>query len=543
MAPSRGTVAAGHPRSAEIAAAVLREGGTAADATVAGTFASWVCEPLLTGPAAGGHLLAVPPDGPALAIDAFCQVPGRRPADAGERERTARDPLDGLHAVEVDFGDAHQVFHVGGASVAAFGLLDGLVRLHERWGRLPLADLAAPAAAMAREGVVLNRQQAFVADLLHGILVSSPESAALWAPGDLLLREGDLLRDPELGDTIERLGAEGVAPLRDGDLAAACVDWAARHGGVLTRADLAGYRAVERAPIRLPYRDRTVLTVPPPSAGGVLLALALARLDRDAARAGGVRAPVAVGRHAEDAEGPSPAELVAAMADADAERTDAFEQGLVREGFADELLRLRLGSTTHLSVIDADGLSCAITTTNGEGSGVIVPGTGIHLNNIMGEEDLNPRLRGGEGSVARDLAPFPPGRRMPSMMAPTAVLGPGGPAAAGGPTIGTVEAILGSAGSARIRSALLQTVVGLVDRGLGPVGAVEAPRIHVEEGVVYAEPGLLGAVGDWTGGRTAVEFRAQNLYFGGVQLVARDPATGVLTGAADPRRGGAVAVA
>jgi gamma-glutamyltranspeptidase / glutathione hydrolase len=524
MAPSRGTVAAGHPRAAEIAATVLREGGTAADATVAGTFASWVCEPLLTGPAAGGHLLAVPPDGPAVAIDAFCQVPGLHPEGDAERERTARDPLDALHAVEVDFGDAHQVFHVGGASVAGFGLMDGLVRLHDRWGRLPLADLAAPAAAMARDGVVLNRQQAFVAALLRGILESSAESRALWSPGGRLLVEGDLLRDPELGDTIERLGSEGARPLRDGDLATACVDWAARHGGVLTRADLAGYRAVERAPIRLPYRDRTILTVPPPSAGGVLLALALGRLDRMP------DAPRAPGTHA--APGPTPADLVAAMADADAERTDAFEEGLVREGFADELLRLRLGSTTHLSVIDADGLSCAITTTNGEGSGVIVPGTGIHLNNIMGEEDLNPRLRGGEGSGARSLPPFPPGRRMPSMMAPTAVLGPAGP----------VEAILGSAGSARIRSALLQTVVGLVDRGLGPVDAVAAPRIHVEEGVVYAEPGLLGATGDWTGGRTAVEFREQNLFFGGVQLVTRDPVTGTLTGAADPRRGGAVAV-
>ncbi|MEV4422322.1 gamma-glutamyltransferase [Patulibacter sp. NPDC049589] len=533
MAPSRGTVAAGHPRTAEVGAAVLRAGGSAADAAVAGTFASWVCEPLLTGPAAGGHLLAVPVDGPPVAIDAFCQVPGLHPSGAAEEARVARDPLDALLPVDVDFGDAHQVFHVGGASVAAFGLMDGLVRLHERWGRLPLADLAAPAAAMARDGVVLNRQQAFVADLLCGILASTPEACALWAPGGRLLAEGDVLRDPALGDTIERLGAEGVAPLRDGDLAAACVDWAARHGGVLTRADLAGYRAVERAPIRLPYRDRTILTVPPPSAGGVLLALALGRLDR-----GGTADPRGSGGERSVPGGPPPAELVAAMADADAERTDAFEEGLVREGFADELLRLRLGSTTHLSVVDADGLSCAITTTNGEGSGVIVPGTGIHLNNIMGEEDLNPRLRGGAGSSARDLPPFAPGRRMPSMMAPTAVLAPGPDGGAGG-----LEAILGSAGSARIRSALLQTVVGLVDRGLGPVGAVDAPRIHVEEGVVYAEPGLTGAVGDWTGGRTAVEFREQNLFFGGVQLVCRDPVTGELRGAADPRRGGAVAVA
>jgi gamma-glutamyltranspeptidase/glutathione hydrolase len=520
MPPSRGTVAAGHPRTAEIGARVLREGGSAADAAVACALASWVCEPLLTGPAAGGHLLGVPVDGPPVAIDAFCQVPGLHPDGPDERRRTAGDPTADLVAVDVDFGDAHQTFHVGAASVAAFGLMDGLERLHARWGRLPLADLAAPAAALARDGVPLNTQQAFVASLLQGILELTPESRALWAPDGTPLREGDVFRDPELGDTIERLGRDGAAPLRDGDLAAACVDWCAAHGGVLTRADLAGYRAVERDPIRVAYRDRTVLTAPPPSAGGVLLALALGRLDR------------AIAPHGP----PGPAALIAAMADADAERTAAFEEGLVREGFADELLALRLGSTTHLSVIDADGLSCAITTTNGEGSGVVVPGTGIHLNNVMGEEDLNPRLRPG----GRDASPFAPGRRMPSMMAPTAVLAAAGDAPGGGPAL---QAILGSAGSNRIRSALLQTVVGLVDHGLGPVEAVDAPRVHLEDGVVYAEPGLEGALGDWTGGRTVVEFREPNLFFGGVQLVTRDVTHGGLRAAADPRRGGAVAIA
>jgi gamma-glutamyltranspeptidase/glutathione hydrolase len=505
MTPSRGTVAAGHPRTAEVGAAVLREGGTAADAVVAAALASWVCEPLLTGPAAGGHLLAVPATGPSVAIDAFCSVPGRdAPAGAG-------DPLDALVPVQVDFGGAHQTFHAGVASVAAFGLMDGLERLHARWGRLPLADLAAPAAAMAREGVALNEQQAFVAVLLEGILALTPESRALWFPEGHVLREGEVFLDPELGDTIERLGREGAAPLRDGDLAAACADWCAGRGGTLTRADLAAYRAVERPPIALPYRDREILTTPPPSAGGVLLTLALGRLA-----AASPTAP------------PDAAALVAAMADADAERTAAFEEGLVREGFADELLALRLGSTTHLSVIDADGLSCALTATNGEGSGVVVPGTGIHLNNVMGEEDLNPRLR--PGGRARD--PFAPGRRMPSMMAPTAVRAPGG----------RVEAILGSAGSNRIRSALLQTVVGLVDYGRGPVDAVDAPRVHFEDGVVYAEPGVDPACAA-AGGQTLVEFRERNLFFGGVQLVCRDPSTGALSAAADPRRGGAVATA
>jgi gamma-glutamyltranspeptidase/glutathione hydrolase len=162
-----------------------------------------------------------------------------------------------------------------------------------------------------------------------------------------------------------------------------------------------------------------------------------------------------------------------------------------------------------------------VTCTNGEGSGIWIPGTGIHVNNIMGEEDLNPL----------GFHAFPPGRRMPSMMAPTVVQASGG-----------VELVVGSAGSNRIRSAILQTIVGVIDRGLPARDAVEAPRLHFEDGVVFTEPGidddlLRGA------GRMVNPFRTQNVFFGGVQAVERDPDTGALTGAGDPRRGGAVVAA
>lgn len=524
---SPGTVAAGHPETAEVGAQVLREGGSAVDAAVAAVFASWVCEPLLTGPAAGGHLLVVPaPDGSGrpgeapLAIDAFCAVPGLTSPPTPPTD-DASDPIGRLKAVDVDFGDAHQTFHVGAASVAAFGLIDGLVRLHGRWGRLPLADLAAPAAALARRGVALNRQQAYVATLLERILALTPDSRALWFRDGTLLREGERFVAPELAATIERLGRDGAEPLRTGDLAAACVATCAAGGGTLTAQDQADYRARESEPLAVTYRDRRVLTAPPSSAGGVLLALALGHLDRLEHRR--------TGSPGNRVGPPTNAELIAAMGRADAERTPEFDDRLHDHGFADRLLALRLGSTTHLSVIDADGLGCAITCTNGEGSGVVVPGTGIHLNNVMGEEDLNPRLR--PGGAARP--PLPPGRRMPSMMAPSAVL-----------RDGATEAMLGSAGSSRIRSALLQTIVGLVDHGRNPVDAVEAPRLHVEDGTIYVEPGL--DVPARRGGQIVepvVRFRERNLYFGGVQVVCRDPRTGELSAAGDPRRGGAVVVA
>jgi gamma-glutamyltranspeptidase / glutathione hydrolase len=159
--------------------------------------------------------------------------------------------------------------------------------------------------------------------------------------------------------------------------------------------------------------------------------------------------------------------------------------------------------------------------TNGEGCGEVVPGTGIHLNNMMGEQDLSPF-----GFFAH-----PPGRRLPSMMAPTLVRADGVP-----------RLVLGSAGSNRIRSALLQVIIGVVDRGLGAQAAIEAERVHLEGDVVYAEPGV-DTAGIEAEGRTLVRFTAPNLFFGGAQAVVRDPRSGVLDGGCDPRRGGAVAVA
>jgi gamma-glutamyltranspeptidase/glutathione hydrolase len=469
---------------------VLREGGNAVDAAVAACLASWVAEPLLTGPGAGGYMLVAGAGEEPTLLDFFVAAPSEG----------AREPLV---PYEVSFGDALQVFHAGASAVGAYGTTAGLEEAARRWGSAPLDELAAPAAALARVGLELSAAQAYVFEILEGILLSTPESAALFTRDGRALRGGEHFANPQLGDTIERFGREGAAPFYRGDIADAAVAWVAEHGGTLSAQDLAGYAAIPRTPAHVRYRGRDVLTNPPPSAGGTLLALALGRLDV---------------RHG---EGPPDAlDLVAVMEAAQAARTPEFDRGLAEEGFLERFLAANLGSTTHISVVDADGRACAVTCTNGEGCGLVVPGTGIHLNNIMGEEDLS--LLG--------FFTAPPGRRMPSMMAPTAVL-----------RDGEVEVVLGSAGSNRIRSAILQTIVGVVDRGLAAREAVEAPRLHFESGVVYAEPGidleaLRGA------GLEVAPFRGPNLFFGGVQAVERDPATGALTGAGDPRRGG-VAVA
>jgi gamma-glutamyltranspeptidase/glutathione hydrolase len=268
--------------------------------------------------------------------------------------------------------------------------------------------------------------------------------------------------------------------------------------------------------VRAEYHGREILTNPPPSSGGILIAYSLDLHER-LGRSGDVRT------------------LVEVMDRTNKERTEEFVQGLHSEGYLERFLHRealksaaselgsRLGSTTHISVLDADGACASVTCSNGSCSSVIVPGTGVHMNNMLGEEDLNPL----------GFHRHRPGRRIPSMMAPTVVLRDGRP-----------EVTLGSAGSNRIRSAILQTILRVVDDGLPAQEAVAAPRIHFEGELVETEPGIdereLAALE--RDGWTVQRFRQRNLYFGGVQAVARDPGTGELSGGGDPRRGGAAVV-
>jgi gamma-glutamyltranspeptidase/glutathione hydrolase len=489
----RGVIAAGHPLTAEAGAGALRAGGNAVDAAIAAMLTSWVAEPLLTGPGAGGYMLVAAPGREPVLLDFFVEAPGHG------FDPSRRGPLV---PVDVSFGDVIQVFNVGAASVGVYGNPAGVCEAARRFATVPLAELAAPAAALARRGVRVNAEQAYLYEILAPITGATPEARARFMPEGRPLRVGDVWRDPELADAIERLGAEEEEPFYRGEIAAAAVEWVQSRGGALTRADLDGYRTEARTPVRVHYRGREVLTNPPPNAGGILIAFALALLDRSPGAA-------------------TVAEVVDVMRRAQHERTPEFLAGLAEPGFREGFLGSRLGGTTQISVLDVDGWACSVTCTNGEGSGELVPGAGVHLNNMMGEHDLSPL----------GFFTHAPGRRLPSMMAPTVVFEYGEP-----------RLVLGSAGANRIRSAILQVILGVIDQGRDAGAAVRAPRVHWEDGLVYAEPGSDVAALE-AAGHTVSRFRAPNLFFGGVQAVERDPATGVITGAGDPRRGGAAVAA
>jgi gamma-glutamyltranspeptidase/glutathione hydrolase len=471
----RGAIAAGHPLTAEAGAHVLRAGGNAVDACVAAALVSWVCESPLTGPGGGGFLLLHrAAEGRTRLFDFFVAVP---------REAHAGDLLE----LAVDFdGDTHQLFRTGPAAVAVPGTALGLEEAHRGFGSMPWPELVAPAARLARDGVVLTPAQGYLHRILDGLLRHSPEGDALYGPGRAVAT-GERLVLTELGETLERIAAEGADAVYRGELARRMVAHVRAGGGSLSFDDLASYRVVRRRPLVAPYRGHELRTNPPPSSGGILVALGLRALgDSD----------------------PGPEAIAAAMEAQESVRGASFVRALHRGGAA----RRVLSGTTHISVVDAQGDAASLSASLGSGSGVVVPGTGIHLNNMLGEADLTEHAR--------------PGERLTSMMAPSLVLKDGLP-----------RLVLGSAGSARLRGAILQVTANVVARGLGVEEAVEAPRVHLEEGVAHCE-GPAAADALERAGYPVVRFRRRNLYFGGVSAVELRP-DGSLAAAGDPRRGGA----
>jgi gamma-glutamyltranspeptidase / glutathione hydrolase len=475
----KGAIAAGHPLTAEAGASVLEAGGTAVDACVAAAFVSWVCESPLTGPGGGGFMLVHSASSAKTSIlDFFVTVP--------KRVATA-DLLE----LAVDFdGDTQQLFRTGAAAVAVPGTALGLETAHRRWGRIPWAELVAPAVRLAREGFVVTEAGAYLHRILDPLLRHSPEGDAMYAVEGRSAGVGERLAFPELAATLERLAAEGASVLYRGELAQAIVAHSERGGGALSLEDLEGYRVVRRRPLSVSYRGHEFRSNPPPSSGGLLIAVGLRALG--------------------DAE-PTPSAIAAAMEAQEATRDAAFARALYRGGLAKHVL----SGTTAISVVTGEGDAASLSSSLGSGSGIVVPGTGIHLNNMLGELDLIGASR--------------PGERLTSMMAPSLVLRDGSP-----------RLVLGSAGSARLRGAILQVVSNVVGRGLGVEEAVEAARVHAEEGVVHCEDSDVADALE-AEGRAVVRWRQRNLYFGGVSAVEAAK-NGELAAAGDPRRGGAAVV-
>ncbi|MFQ3615295.1 MAG: gamma-glutamyltransferase [Cyanobacteriota bacterium] len=516
-AKTRGAIAAGHPKTAEAGAEMLRLGGNAFDAAAAAMLASCVTEPTLTSLGGGGFLLAHTAEQQNILFDFFTQTPRqRRPVEEVE-----------FYPVLVDFGTAVQEFHIGLGAIAVPGTVAGLFHIHRRLGRLPMSVVAEPALHYATAGVEMGEFQAYCFRILRPILLACPEMGQLCTQNGELLHTGDRFYNPDLAETIRLLVQEGPQAFYAGDIAHALVKDSQTRGGYLSLEDLRHYRVIERSPLMTCYRSTTLVTNPPPSSGGCLIAFALALLSQVevAACEFGTEAHLTL--------------LADAMRLTNLARADGYDSRInqpdVAERFlaeahlrpyAQQLLQTagvnKWGSTTHFSVIDSEGNAASVTASNGEGSGYTIPGTGIMLNNMLGEADLHP---GG-------FHQWPPNARISSMMAPTMVLADGKP-----------ELVLGSGGSNRIRTAILQVISNVIDFGMPIEQAVNSPRIHWEADVINLEPGFevpkTQTRFPWSG--EIVPWEQQNMFFGGVHAVLATP-DGRLTGAGDRRRSGSVVV-
>ncbi|WP_448563078.1 gamma-glutamyltransferase [Trichothermofontia sp.] len=516
----RGAIAAGHPQTAEAGLAILQAGGNAFDAAIAAALAACVTESGLISLAGGGFLLAHTADHRDILFDFFTQTP--------QRKRPVAD-LD-FYPVTVNFGDAVQQFHVGLGSIAVPGMLKGLLHIHRQLGRLPLAEVVAPAIAYAEAGVTIQAFASYCLQILTPILTATPAGQRIYAPTGHCLQPGDTLRMPEFATTLVKIIHQGDQPLYAGEWAKALVDACEHGGGHLTQADLAAYQVIERQPLTLSYRGNTILTNPPPSAGGVLIGFALKLLEAiELSRVtfGGdehlrilrqVMQLTNAARRDRYDNRLDPQTLLTTFLSPDT--LQPYQAALRATGAGHPAGGNKWGSTTHISVIDAEGNAASMTASNGEGSTFLIPGTGMMVNNMLGEADLNP-----DG-----FHTWQPNQRLASMMAPTIVLKAGQP-----------ELVLGSGGSNRIRTAILQVMLNILDFQMPLEQAIASPRLHWEDQVLNLEPGLPGAEAiQYLAAKEddrVLPWQAQNMFFGGVHAISRQP-DGTLAAGGDRRRDG-----
>ena len=517
MTKPLGVAASGHKETSKAARILLEEGGNAFDAALGAMCAACVSEPMLASLGGGGYLLAQTPTGQPRVFDFFTQTPS---AKTGE--------LD-FYPIDADFGTATQEFHIGMGSIAVPGVVAGLFAVHEAHCSLPLSKIIEPAVYLASEGLRINKLQRYINEVLKAIINASPEATEfatpMFAPGRLA-EIGDFIYNPELANTFEALASHGPRWFYEGEPAKQLVKDCEQKGGLISAADLQSYQVIMRKPVMVESHGAKIWVNGPPSPGGCLTVFALSlltktrqpRYDRDspqyALALGKVMRAASLIRKQHKLQSGLDDETAATILSS--ENLESWRETLLSGGLATR-------GTTHISVADAAGNLASLTLSNGEGSAYVLPGSGIMLNNMMGEEDLNP-----DG-----FHRLPPGTRLASMMTPTiARLADGS------------QLALGSGGSNRIRSAILQVLANMLEFDMGLQQAVEAPRLHLEGDLLNVEHGfsstaLAALEQEWPGVK---QWPGRNLFFGGVHAVER-LANGEFRAAGDPRRGGAVAIA
>jgi gamma-glutamyltranspeptidase/glutathione hydrolase len=504
----RVAVAAPSALAAAAGAAIADAGGNAVDAAIAASIFASVSEPGVCSLGAGGFITVSTAEGESVVYDGQVEMPGRGLAP----ERFGR----AMFEVSMAYGGGTTTL-AGPGSVATPGSVAAWATAATAHGRLPWPELWEPSIAAAVSGFPLPA--ASHRYLTQGAMEifgrEDASRAAITGSDGLPLPTGATVFVDGLAQTLIQFAEEGPACLHGGDLGRRIATAVEAEGGILTIEDLASYKVLRRSPLRVESAGWTLATVPPPAVGGAAVAAVL-RLMGEWPENGWGAADVA--RFAEALA------AVFAYRAARVDREESPEQALTEllgASTTEELGGIGAASTIHVSAVDANGLACAATLSAGYGSGVLPPGTGVWLNNCLGELELN----------RRGVHALPPGTRLPSNMAPSVALD----------HAGRVMAV-GTPGADRITSALAMVLLNITRLGLSLEDAIAHPRLHVEGWPEHPraayEPGLdVSAVTLPTR-----SFDEASMFFGGATAALRH-ADRTLVAAADPRRTGGTAIA
>jgi gamma-glutamyltranspeptidase/glutathione hydrolase len=467
---SSGMVVSDAPIATHVGCEILRAGGNAVDAAVATAFALAVVYPQAGNIGGGGFMVACFANQTNAALDFREKAPGRA-----------------THNMFLDAaGNPTDRSLIGPLAAGVPGSVAGLWQAHARYGALPWEQILAPAIRLAKEGFVVDRQFASSVREDSARLARFPASRRLFLPRGHPPHPGTRWRNPDLAQVLTRISHDGPSGFYAGPTAELIVATMRREGGLITRDDLASYKAVWRTPIVCSYRGQTIVTMPPPSSGGITLALIGNILNGYDLRRDGWHTPLSLHLVAES------------MRRAFADRNQLLGDPDVVAIPQDSLLSLAYAShlrasidparatpsrlvhpfdegthTTHLSVVDDRGNAVALTTTINflYGSAVTVDGAGFLLNDEMDDFATKPGTPNGFGLVQGEVNAVAPGKRMVSSMAPTIVLDE-----AGQPLL-----ITGARGGPMIISAVFQVISNILDYGFPITAAVDAPRIHHQD--------------------------------------------------------------
>ena len=474
----RAMVATADVHATNAAVAVLRDGGSVIDAAVTAAFALSVTQPGMCGLGGGGHLLARLANGQSICLDFREQAP----------HAASRDMFTGLTP------DSSMA---GWLAAATPGTVKGLAEAHRISGRLPWSRLVAPAIELAAEGHAVSylRSQMLAGSVT---LRHDAESSRILLHNQKFFEPGEVLRQPELAATLERIAAHGGDEFYHGETADLLARASIAHGGMIRKPDLEAYSCAAPEPLTRPYRDREIWTMPPSSAGGIGLLQILAMVEGTqfaddaplssaylhhlaeamrrafADRANDIGDPAFVSNPEELLDPAHLAHLRQSIDPRHVTPSVAFGPGT---------LSAESTCTTHISVLDCHGNAAALTfTINGRyGSGVTVPGLGFLLNNNMNNFAVRPGKPNLYGMVHGEANAIAGGKRPLSSMAPTIVC-----------RNGKSETVLGTPGGPTIVSAIAQALLYMIDFEWNPQDAVNAPRIHHQwmPDVLYLERGF-----------------------------------------------------